>query len=369
MKTNKFINYFLLTISIVPFLTSCEDDNKVEDVKISTGVYVLNAGKFGKNNSTITYYDYTSGFAATDVFAQKNSRILGDTGEDIIQYGGKAYIAVYGSSVIEVVNPTTMTSIKTISIKDNQGTSLYPRTLAAANGKLYVVLYSGSVAQLDTVTLSVEKTVKVGTNPDKCVLVNNKLYVGNTGGMATVKDSTVSVINLSTFTEEKKIVVNLNPSGDLGADSQGDVYVQSNGKYNKAFPPKFQRIEAGTGKVSNIVLKIGNDTATVRGFKAYKDKAYIYTFDYDPSWQAINKRIVVYDLKNERIISENLVGTTTLDKTPYAIGVDPGNGDVYLGVTDYENSGMVYCFSSTGTQKFTFNSGLNPAHFLFVTEN
>lgn len=369
MKTNKFIYFFMLAISIVPFLTSCEDDNKVQDVKISTGVYVLNAGKFGNNNSSITYYDYNTGFASTDVFAQKNGRIMGDTGEDIIQYGGKAYIAVYGSSLIEVVDPKTMTSIKSIAIKDNQNTALYPRTLAAANGKVYAVLFSGSVAQIDTTTLAVEKTVAVGTSPDKCVLVNNKLYVGNTGGMATVKDSTVSVINLSTFTEEKKIVVNLNPSGDLGSDSQGDVYVQSNGKYNKAFPPKFQRIEGGTGKVSDIVLKIGNDTATVRGFKTYKDKAYIYAFDYDASWQAVNKRVIVYDLKNEKIISENLAGTTTIEKTPYAIGVDPGNGDVYLGVTDYVNSGKVYCFSSNGTLKYSFASGLNPAHFLFVSGN
>lgn len=301
----------------------------------------------------------------------KNGRIMGDTGEDIIQYGSKGYIAVYGSSIIEVVDPKTMASIKSIPVKDAQGTALYPRTLAAANGKVYAVLYSGAVAQIDTTSLVIEKTVAVGANPDKCTLVNNKLYIGNTGGMATVKDSTVSVINLSTFKEEKKIVVNLNPSGDLGSDSQGDVYVQTNGKYNKVFPPKFQRIEAGTGKVTDIVLKINNDndTATVRGFKAYNNKAYIYAFDYDENWQAVNKRIIVYDLKNEKIISENLAGSTTIEKTPYAIGVDPGNGDVYLGVSDYVNSGKVYCFSSSGTLKYTFDAGLNPAHFLFVSTN
>ena len=326
-------------------------------MEISTGVYVLNAGKLNNNNSTITYYDFASGFATTDVFAQKNGRILGDTGEDIIQYGSKIYIAVYQSSLIEVVDPKTMTSIKSISMKDAQGNATKPRTLTCANGKVYIVLYSGSVAQMDTTTYAIDKTIAVGANPDKSVIANNKLYVANTGGMATVKDSTISVINLSTFTEEKKIKVNLNPSGDINADSQGDVYVQSNGNYGD-IPGKFQRIEAGTDKVTDIAVG-------VKGFTVYNDKAYIYNFDYDASWQATNKKIIVYDLKNEKVDNESLV-SSTIEKTPYSIDVNPVTGDIYLGVTDYSSLGKVYCFGNNGTEKFTFTAGLNPAKFLFM---
>ncbi len=357
MNTKKLFGYLLAIISIIPFLSSCDDKNEVEDLKIGNGVCVLNAGKLDNNNSTITYYDFASDSATTDVFALKNGRILGDTGEDIIQYGSKIYIAVYQSSLIEVVDPKTMTSIKSIPMKDAQGNATKPRTLTCAHGKVYIVLYSGSVAQMDTTTYAIEKTVIVGSNPDRSVIANNKLYVANTGGMATVKDSTISVINLSTFTEEKKIKVNLNPSGDINADSQGDVYVQSNGNYGD-IPGKFQRIEAGTDKVTDIAVG-------VRGFTVYNDKAYIYNFDYDASWQATNKKIIVYDLKNEKVDNESLV-SSTIEKTPYSIDVNPVTGDIYLGVTDYSSLGKVYCFGNNGTEKFTFTAGLNPAKFLFM---
>lgn len=357
MNTKKLFSYLLAAIAITPFLSSCDPNNEVENTEISTGVYVLNSGKFGKNNSTITYYDFASGFATTDVFAQKNGRILGDTGEDIIQYGSKIYIAVYQSSLIEVVDPKTMTSIKSIPMMDGQGNATKPRTLTSANGKVYIVLFSGSVAQMDTTTFAIEKTLQVGANPDKSVIVNNKLYVANTGGMAEVNDSTVSVINLTTFTEERRIVVNLNPSGNMGADSQGDVYVQSSGNYG-SIPGKLQRIEAGTYKVTDIEL-------TAKGFSVYNDKAYVYSFDYDENWQTANKKIIVYDLKNEKIENESLV-SSAIDKTPYGIDVNPVTGDIYLGVTDYSTLGKVYCFGKDGKEKFSFTAGLNPTKFLFV---
>lgn len=283
---------------------------------------------------------------------------MGDTGEDMIQYGSKIYIAVYQSSLIEVVDAQTMVSIKSIPLVDAQSVANKPRTLTCANGKVYIVLYSGSVAQMDTTTYAIEKTVAVGANPDKSVISNNKLYVANTGGMATVRDSTVSVIDLSTFTELKRVVVNLNPSGSLDADSQGDVYVVSNGNYGK-IPGKFQRIEAGTYKVTDI--NVG-----AKGFVVDNDKAYIYNFDYDASWQATNKTIKVYDLKNEKLITDNLI-STTVAKTPYAIGVDPVTKYVYLGVTDYSTLGTAYCFDANGNKKYTFNTGLNPLKFLFLT--
>jgi len=359
MKTKKILSYALVLAVTVPFLSSCDKKNdEVINTEISTGLYVLNSGKFGNNNASMTYYNYEQGFSTTDVFAQKNNRIMGDTGQDMIQYGSKIYIAVYQSSLIEVVDAKTMVSLKSIPMVDANNAVTKPRTLTSANGKVYIVLYSGSVAQMDTTTYAVEKTVKVGANPDKSVIAGNKLYVANTGGMATVKDSTVSVIDLSTFTELKKVVVNLNPSGSMGADSQGDVYVQSNGNYG-SIPGKFQRIEAGTYKVSDIAV-------AVKGFVAEDDKAYIYNFDYDANWQATNKTIKIYDLKNEKLINDNFT-TFSIGKTPYSIGVDPITKYVFLGVTDYTTLGTAYCFDTAGNNKYSFSVGINPIKFLFLS--
>lgn len=227
-----------------------------------------------------------------------------------------------------------------------------PRSLTASNGKLYIVLYDGRVAQMDTSTFIVEKSVTVGSNPDKSVISNNKLYVANTGGMQAKMDSTISVIDLSTFKELKKIKVNLNPSF-IKADSYGDIYVASNGDY-KTISGKFQRIEAGTEKVTDIALN-------VKGFDILDDNAYTYNFSYDENWQAIGTTIAKYNVKNEILISSSIAPNVTIANTPYGINLNPTNQDIYLCSTDYKNNGKVYVLAADGSLKYSINTGLNPS--------
>ncbi|MDO9152618.1 MAG: hypothetical protein Q7U47_02725 [Paludibacter sp.] len=356
MKTTKFISLLLLTTIFTPLFTSCDSNNNVENPEIGTGVYVLNEGKYLANNASLTYYDFATGFASADLFLDKNNRGLGDTGQDMIKYGSKIYIAVYKSSIIEVIDAKTGISTKSIAMKNDAGASISPRSLTATNGKVYIVLYDGHVTQMDTTNFTLGQKIAVGANPDASVIANNKLYVANTGGMAAVMDSTISVINLTTFTQEKKITVNLNP-GTIKADSYGDVYVVSNGNYG-SIPGKFQRIEAGTDKVTDINVKVKN-------FDIVGDNAYIYNFEYDANWQAANKTIAIYDVKNEKLVNANIV-TSEIIKTPYCIDVDPVSKDIYLGVTDYKNNGKMYCFTQSGTLKFNFTTGLNPSKVVFI---
>lgn len=361
MTSKRFYGYVLTVVTLL-FFISCENNDKEEETPtISTGVYVLNAGKNKNNNASITYYDFSTNTATADVFARINQRGLGDTGQDILKYGSKLYISVYQSSLIEVVDPATCKSLKSISLTDATGNATKPRSLACANGKIYIVLYNGAVAQLDTATLSVDKAISVGANPNRSVIVNNKLYVGNSGGAATVKDSTVSVIDLTTFKEEKKIVVGLNPYGDMGADSQGDVYVLSKGNY-KDIPARFQRIEAATNNVTTINL-------SMQGFTVYADKLYSFDFIPDSNSKATlgSVKVAIYDLKNEKLISSNIINSSLVEKTPYGIGVDPATNNIYLGTTDYVNSGIIYCFGSDGSLKYTFMAGINPCRFFFLT--
>jgi hypothetical protein len=219
-------------------------------------------------------------------------------------------------------------------------------------------LYDGHVTQLDTTTLTLGSKIAVGANPDCSVISNNKLFVANTGGMSAVMDSTVSVINLSTFTEEKRITVNINPS-TIQTDSKGNIYVASNGNYGN-IAGKFQRIDAQTGTVSDI-------NVSVKNFCIVNDKAYIYNFSYDASWQATDKTIAVYDVKNEKILNSSLI-STSIDNTPYCIAVNPTTNYIYLSTTDYSTLGKMYCFGQDGSLKYSFQTGLNPGKVVFITK-
>ncbi len=362
MTTKRLFGYLFAGIAVFS-LNSCEkDNNATETPEVSTGVYVLNEGQMSSNNASLSYYDFETSTVTADIFALKNSRGLGDTGQDIIKYGSRLYIAVNGSSTIEVVNAKTGVSIKSISMVDNKGSATSPRSLTSAGGKVFIVLYSGSVARLDTASLSVDKTLAVGANPDKSIIVNNKLYVANTGGVATMKDSTVSVIQLPDFTETTKIKVNPNPAGGIGADNDGNVYIQSYGNYG-SIPGKFQRIEAGTNTVTDIGL-------SMQGFTISGNYAYYFNYETDyTTWLAKDGSVTVavYDLKNNKVVSPNLINSSAVTKTPYSIGVNPLTGDIFLGMTDYVNSGKAHCFTSSGSLKYSFNTGVSPSKFLFIT--
>ena len=67
--------------------------------------YVINEGTWGSNNASLSRVDLATGAISNGVFAAANGRGLGDVAQDVVLYGGKAYVAVSFSNTIEVVNP------------------------------------------------------------------------------------------------------------------------------------------------------------------------------------------------------------------------------------------------------------------------
>ena len=210
-------------------------------------LYFLNSGNMGNNNSSLYMYDIEKDEVVPDYFLAQNGRGLGDTAQDMIVYGDKMYIAVYGESTIEV------TDLKAKSIKQVK-TEGQPRYMVSEGGKVYISYYNGYVARLDTASLEVEAKVKVGRNPEQLAVSSNKLFVSNSGGMdystEVGYDKTVSVVDLSTFTEIKKLDVVLNPTR-IQADEQGNVYVVSMGNYAD-IPNTVQKINTETYEVTSL---------------------------------------------------------------------------------------------------------------------
>ena len=111
--------------------------------------------------------------------------------------------------------------------------SAQPRSIAAYQDKIYVCCYDGTVCRIDTATLSIEKSIKVGRNPDDIAIANQKIYVSNSGGLDFQNpDNTISVIDINSFTEIKKIQVHPNP-GCMVTDRDNRLFVVSRGIYNQ----------------------------------------------------------------------------------------------------------------------------------------
>ncbi len=360
MKT-KSLSLLLLSSLFALFFVACESDDNGDVVvpNVSTGVFVLNQGSWHQNNSSISYYDFTTKTTTTDIFSAANDRGLGDGGQDALLYGSNLYVTVTESSVLEVIDPKTGISKKSISII-NENVTRQPRSMVAYNGNIYITLFDGNVAKLDTTTLTIQGYLSVGVNPEEIVAANNLLYVAVSGAYGAFNNSIV-VIDPTTFKELRKIEVVVNPT-KLVADSQGDVYVISNGDYG-TIKASLQRIAKGT----EVVTKIAGFEPMEMAI--YNDHLYFFSFTPDyVTHLASNKKFIQYDALTESVVKENFITNDPTTKMLYSSDADPTNGDIYISETDYSAAGKMYVFKNDGSNKENFSVGVNAYKTVFITK-
>lgn len=363
-KMRQLVFSSLFFILVAALISSCskDDDNTSTDSSTSTvaGCYVLNSGRYGSNNATLSFYNTDKDSVSTSVFSTSNSFNLGDTGEDMIVYGGKMYIAMYGSGLIYVTDKNGK-FIQQIE-QSNSGELQQPRQLAASGNYVYVTYYDGYVGRIDTTSYAVTE-VKVGDNPEGIAVSNGKIYVANSGGMNYPDyGSTVSVIDASTFTVTKELSVVINPD-NLLADGNGNVFLISNGNY---------------GTVLNTLQRINSDdtvdslsSATYMALSADKTKLYYIYAQYGST----SFDFKTYDISSETIESSSFASSTVISTltspAPYCMSVNPTDGNVYVGVSDYKTEGKVYIINpSTGNLVTSFASGgINPIAIRFLDED
>lgn len=342
-----------LSIAVIlsVILASCHKDKKVSPVSppVTSGLYVLNQGTFNNNNSTLSFYDYTSKQVTPDIFATANNHGLGDTGNDIEIYGSKMYIVVNVSSTIEVVDKKTAKSISQIKLF-NGTVAREPRDIVFYKTNAYVTSYDGTVAVIDTAALTVSKYINVGRNPEQLAVANGKLYVANSGGLGYPNfDKTVSVIDLNTLTVTKTLTVGFNPQ-NVAADAYGNVYVLAAGDYGSN-PSSLAIIDDNTDVVKSLTNFDGS-AMTIQG-----DNLYFITS---------SNKIEVYNVKSQLVTNAGFITDGTVVTTPYSLAVDGTTGEVF--VTDaknYASNGSVFAFDKTGKKEYSVTVGINPGRIAF----
>jgi hypothetical protein len=334
---------------LLPLVTSCNGDDEpvVEPVVPSEYLYVLNNGVWTHNNASLTLYDIEKGTTTQCVFEAQNGRRLGDIGQDLIVYGSKLYIAMSEESTIEV------TDLEAKSVKQIK-TEGQPRYFAAYGGKVYVTYYNGYVARIDTASLVVDAKTPVGRNPEQLAVANGKIYVANSGGLdfntEAGYDNTVSVVDIASFSETRKIDVVVNPC-DVVFDKSSHIYVVSNGNYWD-IPNALQKINISTGEVSVVTAIQATYLATAG------TNLYTLHSQYDSDWNQVVS-FFAYNMSTNAVISTNFIGSTKIDN-PYKISSDEESGEIYITSSDYINHGDVYIFDKSNQFVKKFEVGFNP---------
>ncbi|KPH11423.1 YncE family protein [Chryseobacterium sp. ERMR1:04] len=375
----KKLNIFLLFFTLA-FLVSCRTDDIIVRSEVVPGLaipentaikgfYMLNEGNMGSNKCTLDFFDYTTGTYHRNIYAEINPNVvkeLGDVGNDIKIYGSKLYIVVNVSNKIEVLDAKTAKRIKTIPLQNC-------RYMVFKDGKAYASSYAGpvdinpnapkgKVVEIDTTSLSIQRQVTVGYQPEEMAIVGNKLFVANSGGyMVPNYDKTVSVIDLTSFTETKKVDVAINLHR-LQKDNYGDLYVSSRGDYYTV-PSSLYLMDAATGAIKKDFHIAVSEMTIVN------DKLYYYGNEFNYNTHAYTKTFGIIDVKTEEIISNKIIDQEYINaiKTPYGIMVNPITEDIYItDARNYVAMGFVYCFDRNGHFKWKTEGGNIPAHFAFL---
>lgn len=376
----------IMTLLISIGLSSCRKDDFGETIipatwtKVTDGVvggeikgfFLLNEGNMGSNKATLDYFDYETGYYMKNIFAEINPSVvkeLGDVGNDIQIYGDKLYAVINCSHFVEVMDVNTAKHIGIVSIPNC-------RYIVFHGKYAYVSSYAGPVAidpnarlgyvaKVDTATLEVVDECVVGYQPEEMVIVDNKLYVANSGGYRFPKyDNTVSVIDLETFTETKKIEVTINLHR-MEADNYGNIYVSSRGDYY-GNPSQTFIIDPLTNKISNALNPLACSNMTLCG-----DFIYMYSTEWSYLTGSNEISYAKVDTRSQKVTTKNFItdGTDKKITVPYGVAVNPESGDFF--VTDagsYVNPGTLYCFRADGTKKWEVETGDIPAHIVFTSK-
>jgi DNA-binding beta-propeller fold protein YncE len=374
--------FLVLITGLCLCLTSCREEEEIfvpEIIQVSIpeytsiqGFYLLNEGNMGSNKSSLDYYDYESGKYYRNIFASANPTVpkeLGDVGNDIKIYGSKLYAVINCSNKIEVMDAKTAKRLGQIDIPNC-------RYIRFHNGFAYVTSYAGPVeinpnyeqlgyvAKVDTNTFQVLDRCLVGFQPDELEIVGGKIYVANSGGyMFPRYENTVSVIDIRSFTEIKRIEVARNLHrlrvdryGNLWASSRGDYYTQSSRLY--------WINTTDDALVDSLNIAVSN-------FHLDGDSLYLYSTEWSYTTMSNEITYGIVDVAKKEIVTRNFItdGTEQKIKIPYGIMVNPLTKDIY--VTDaknYVSPGTLYCFDKNGKQKWKADTGDIPAHFAFLGE-
>ena len=381
-KAIRLLGYWLLAIGLM----SCRGDEIIFPAEYDVlpmesrewssfapnepiGMYLLNEGNMGSNKATIDYLDFSKGIYIRNIYGERNPNVikeLGDVGNDIQVYGNRLYAVINCSHKVEVMDLHSCRRIGQIDIPNC-------RYIRFHGDKAYISSYVGPVSidpnaqlgaifEVDTATLRITRQVTVGYQPEEFEIIDNYLYVANSGGYrAPDYDSTVSVVDLTDFRQVQKIPVCVNPHR-VRKDQYNRLWITSRGDHKEVsqqlvcFQPLHPTLYT-LHHISPSEMVIIGDSMYYYGVH-WSDE----TMSNQITYGVLN---IQYPITNTQSFITD--GTEQNIKIPYGIQVTPYNGDIYItDAKNYVSSGQLHCYSREGKRKWSVRTGDIPAHMCFV---
>lgn len=347
------LKIFLILAAVV--IVSCDDNDNDPKGKYEHGAFIVDEGNFTQANGTITYYNTTSGESEQNIYRTVTG-FAGSVAQSLSIHDDRGYLVLNGDNKIEILDTNTFESLGTLTGTDFDK----PRYVEIVDNKAYISMWGpyeeggyslidSYVLVVDLATKSTVKKIETDEGTENLLVADDYLFASNYnfGG-----SHTVSVIKTEDNSLVDQIEVGSGPSG-LVKDENDKVWVICTGDYG-ALNGQLVRINPETLVVEKTIdLNLNPDADLAI---SSDKKSILYSSGTDVYSIAINA---------ESAPSDPLF-TADAVVTNYALGVDPDSGDIWMGdALDYTSAGKVYIYTSSGSLKTSFGTGIAPGQFVF----
>lgn len=299
-------------------------------------MYILGEGRMNNADSRLAMYNFNDESLDCQFFISQNEGAkLGDTAQDLLVYGSKAYVLVNVSDKVVVMNAVTGKLIKEVSFAEKT----QPRFAVGANGKVYMSTYMNGVAVMDTTSLEITKNIALsGAFSENIVRIDNNLYVANSGNKGDSyggSGTTLSVVSLDSEEETATITVPQNPNR-LRVTKDKRLFLSCWGNWTS--------VDAHLYEIdyTNKEVLASYEDFTCSKMTVTDKYVYCYHFSY-MTYQTEYKRLnLATDEVTDYLDSSEPRGYHL--QSPYDLAVDPSNNDVFL----LDQSGWVLWMNEEG---------------------
>lgn len=354
----KYVHWILAGALCIALL-SCEKDEKKTPLmeQLDNGIIILNEGTFLNNNASVSFYSDENDRLINNLFQQVNQVGPGDVITSYTKVGDYGFLVVNNSGKVEIVDK------KTFEVAAAPIVASYPRyVLGINNEKAYLTngTMQGYVYIISLSSLTITDSIEVGYGPEMMVMLDNKVYVANSGGY--MKDSTISVINIDTDELIENIYVGDVPS-QLVLDNENNLWVACRGYALYEYVEPYALIsetEAKLVKVNTGSNQVEWEETIGMASEFIIPPKISMSLDDNQLYCLLPGGIYQFDVTQTTFPDNPLLSGsfTGITENPYKT-------EIFVFSGDYVSAGKCSIYSTTGTLQKEFTVGVLPAGAIF----
>jgi YVTN family beta-propeller protein len=305
-------------------------------------VLIVNEGKFGGGNATISLYNVATAEVSKEYYqAQNNNENLGDVAQSMTKIGDKYYIVVNNSKKI-VVCDKDMKKLSEIT------TVTSPRfILPVSDNKAYITdMSANAIHILDLGSNVITGKITCNGWTERLAKTGNEVFVVNPA------NGKMYVIDPATDKITDSVAVGDNPA-NIEVDKNGKLWVLAQGESWNNKPGQLCRVDPASRAVELQLPFTTSEFPSALCLNKTKDTLlYLNSGVWRMPVTSASKPAAAFIPSGTRMF--------------YGVGVNPANHTIYVSdALDFSQASTIYIYDNAGNEKSFFKAGVNANSFYF----